>query len=365
MISRPNAKSAKTEILKEFDQLFEEHQNLLTRFSQLQQENAAFEKTARQLKESHPGREKAASMSVDLESKAVNLDQIIAHLRTLGASFSTAGSELAAQMVAEVSQFAALRQQVADETSQLEPRHDLKVTDDTLDSLLQEYTEKSQAFAQATQQRNEAFQLTWQEQQQAWQKETAEHAQIVNVRNEATKQAGQRDETEYKYNLESQRKIDQDNYQQQQKNLQKELQKIEADAKQLRAEREQALATREQEYQSLTTRVDGFADELDTTVQKAKQEARAIVLRQVKMKKDLRAKVVEGEQRVAQQKIKALEEMIEKQIQQIQNLAAKLEATLKQSQAIAIKAIEGASNVTSYQSVREIALEQAKNIPKS
>jgi hypothetical protein len=354
--------------LKEFDQLFEEHQNLLTQFTQLQKEKAVLEKTVRQLKESHPGAEKTPIIPSDPETKLLtiaNLDQLSTHLKALGASFGNAVSELSTQLVAEVSQFAVLCQQVTEETRQLEQLHDLKVTDATLDSLLQEYTEKSQSFMLATQQRNEAFQLTWQEKQQAWQKEAAEHTQTVNERNEATKQAWQRDEIEYKYNLESLRKLDQDSYQQHLKNLQKELQKIEAEPTQIRAEREQALAAREQEYQTLSARVEGFPDELETAVQKAKQEARAIVLRQVKMKKDLRAKVEEGEQRVAQLKIKALEEMLEKQGQQIQNLAAKLEATVKQAQAIAIKAIEGASNVTSYQAVREIALEQAKNIPKS
>ena len=76
----------------------------------------------------------------------------------------------------------------------------------------------------------------------------------------------------------------------------------------------------------------------------------------------MRLKEVEGEKQVYETKIKSLEEMVKNQLQQIQTLSSRLDATLKQSQTLAMKAIEGASNVSSFQSVREIAMEQAKKV---
>ncbi len=49
----------------------------------------------------------------------------------------------------------------------------------------------------------------------------------------------------------------------------------------------------------------------------------------------------------------------------IQGLAKQLESALKQVQDLAVKAIEGAANINSYQAVKEIAIEQAKTQVKN
>jgi hypothetical protein len=46
-------------------------------------------------------------------------------------------------------------------------------------------------------------------------------------------------------------------------------------------------------------------------------------------------------------------------------LAKQLESALKQVQDLAVKAIEGAANINSYQAVKEIAIEQAKTQMKN
>lgn len=54
-------------------------------------------------------------------------------------------------------------------------------------------------------------------------------------------------------------------------------------------------------------------------------------------------------------------ETIQRQDGHLQTLSKQLDSALKQVQDLAVKAIEGASNVSSFQAVKEIALEQAKN----
>ena len=46
-------------------------------------------------------------------------------------------------------------------------------------------------------------------------------------------------------------------------------------------------------------------------------------------------------------------------------LSLQLEAALKQAQELAVKAIEGTSSHGSFEALKEIALEQAKNQPKA
>jgi hypothetical protein len=56
---------------------------------------------------------------------------------------------------------------------------------------------------------------------------------------------------------------------------------------------------------------------------------------------------------------------ITNQEKRLQNLSSQLESALKQVQDLAVKAIEGTSNVNSYQAIKEIALEQAKSQVKN
>lgn len=51
---------------------------------------------------------------------------------------------------------------------------------------------------------------------------------------------------------------------------------------------------------------------------------------------------------------------VQNQEARIHNLSKQLDGALKQVQDLAVKAIEGASNINSYQALKEIAMEQAK-----
>lgn len=60
-----------------------------------------------------------------------------------------------------------------------------------------------------------------------------------------------------------------------------------------------------------------------------------------------------------------MEETIKNQEIRRQSLSQQLEASLKQVQDLAVKAIEGTSNRNSFEAMKEIAMEQAKNQQKS
>ena len=64
-------------------------------------------------------------------------------------------------------------------------------------------------------------------------------------------------------------------------------------------------------------------------------------------------------------RIQAKESTIADNEARIGKLSQQLDAALKQVQDLAVKAIEGASNRNSFEAIKEIALEQAKNQPKS
>ena len=74
---------------------------------------------------------------------------------------------------------------------------------------------------------------------------------------------------------------------------------------------------------------------------------------------------MEGQKRFYEQRLESLAHTIDNQEGRIQGLAKQLESALKQVQDLAVKAIEGAANINSYQAVKEIAIEQAKTQVKN
>ena len=129
-------------------------------------------------------------------------------------------------------------------------------------------------------------------------------------------------------------------------------------------EREKQLAEREREAAELRSKAEAFEAEREAAVKKAEIEGMGIARKQTKTQLDLKTKDNDGVRRVFELKIESLGEVIAKQEAQIEQLSKALETARKQTTELAVKAIDGASNASSFEAIKEIALEQAKNTQK-
>lgn len=368
MVEEPTSKNTKPQILAAYQSLSKACERLEAENKKLHDEKKGYEtKFARAVNEARTAQSKAGMPKVIEKidaSSTFTIDRIIENLTILHSGFSGANSELSAKLTTEATNLNELREKAKSEIRQLEELHKLEINENTLDSLIHEYIEKSNLFEEQASQRRQAFEQEMAEKEKSWQKEQEVHTQLTKEREESTKSMLARDEAEYRYNLKLQRKLDVDQYELEQKALQKELIKSEELKKKEWAEHENIITEKENEFDECITKVEKFPKELDAAIKTARDEAVALSRRDTKIATDLRAKEIEGERRVAELKIKSLEEIIEKQSTQIQNLSAKFDSTLKQAQSLAMKAIEGASNVGSLEAMKQIALEQAKNVQK-
>lgn len=366
MATKPNVRSTKAEIFAAYKELAEEQKKLEAQLELALKEKKAAEKMPPAVSEHAPVYEARSEKKEAKEKEETPapsppaMEHIIKSLSELRSGFGNAISELSSKLVAEASELAELRRIIQLETQQLETLHDLEIGDNTLNALIQEYIETAKKFEEEAKQRREDFEQETEEKKIVWQREQDEHGRLIKERNESAKETLQREEAEYKYTLELQRKSENEEYGLQQKKLLKELERLEEAKKKEWTIREKKIAVQEKEIEEYRARVEGFPGELEAAIKKAKGEGAESAGRELKAKTDLRAKEVEGEQRIYELKITSLEGIIEKQLQQIQDLSAKLDAVLKQSQNLALKAIEGASSSGSLQAVKEIVLEQAK-----
>lgn len=356
MIKRPSDKNTKAEILTAFDELLKEKKALESQLVQGVSE-----------KQSKPGLngKSSSETGVMTAQEQQKMDYILEGLSRLQLNFGGAVSGLSEKLTLEAFKLQEVRQAVASEIQDLETLHDLQVTEGSLDALIQQYGESYKAFNAELSQRREVVEQENTQAKKVWAKEQEEHRRFSKERNETLNKTRQRDVKEYTYHLTLQRKLAGGEYEQEKKALYQELEEFQQAQEKQCAEREKAIAEREKHFEDLRVKVESFPKDLEAALKRAKEEGKGIAHYQAKVKADLYAKEVEGSKRFYELRVQSLQETIQNQEARIQNLSKQLDSALKQVQDLAVKAIEGASNVSSFQTVREIAIEQAKTQTKN
>lgn len=291
--------------------------------------------------------------------------QTLQAIEKLQLGFGSAASELSEKLTLEASRLQEIRESVAEESKQLEELHSLEFAEDSLDNLIQQYEASSKTFVEEVSQRREAVEQEKLEQKKAWDKEQDDQKRAVKERNELRQQTRQRDTQEYQYDLKQQRQRDVEEYELRKKSLYKDLEEAKQAKEKEWAAREKGIAEREKQFEEAKTKFEAFLKEKEAAIKKGTEEGRGIASYQAKVKADLDGKEVEGQKRIYELRLQSLEQTIQNQEARLASLSKQLESALKQVQDLAVKAIEGASNLNSSQVLKEIALEQAKTIQKS
>ena len=357
---RLNTKNTKAEILAAYNEIANDNRALETQL-------AAARKTVNKQNgqaSNTTGIQNLVSEKSRLSGKQHEIETIVKDLNQLQLNFGGAASSLSEQLISEVLKLQEIQGAVAEESEQLATLHGLQVTDDSLNNLIEEYEINSKTFQEAFEQRQEDLELAVFQSEKAWKEEQEDHQRAIKGRNELQAKRCQRDTKEYTYDLTLQRKLSDKKYEQAQKRLYREMAEFQAVQEKQWAEREMAIAEREKEFEELRTKVEGFSEKLEKSTQKAREEGKGIAQHQAKIKSDLAAQEVAGQKRTYELRIEALQDKISTQDDRSINLSTQLDAALQQVQDLAVKAIEGASNLNSLRSIREIAIEQAKNPSK-
>lgn len=353
-VKKPNEKNTKAEIIQAFDELAKEKAALKSQIDQLQKQNSVTPE---------PKLESKKTMNQSPIQQKMN--STIESLVKIQLGFGSAASELSEQLTTQASLLAEIREAVDKEVADLKQLHNLEISEDVLDTLLKSYEDNYKAYQEEFSQRYEVLSQEILSQHNIWAKEQEEYKLTTKERNESLHKNRQREAADYKYDLELQRKLQTDEYEQLQKGLFKELEELQQEAYKQWNEQEKVISELEKQFEESFAKVEAFPKEKEAAIKKATEEGRGIAYYQAKIKSDLSAKEVDGQKRFYEQRLQSLEQTISNQDTRIQNLTKQLDSALKQVQDLAVKAIEGSANVNSYQAIKEIALEQAKTQAKN
>ena len=341
---RLSLKSTKEEMLKAYN-------DLVSRF----QEKAANSEKQVEAK-------KATETAVVDKASSYTVESIIKGLANVNIYVGKALTDLSRELTSEANKLSEIREAIEIETKHLEELHDIGLAAGTLSSLIQDHAQKKAAFEAECQAETNQFEAEMAAKRSDWKKEQEVYTAALKENEAKLRKEREREREEYEYNLTLARKKDKDLYEEQKANLLKALKDERLKQEQELSAREASVVAAETELGELRSKVASFPAELSNAVERAGREALQQAEARARLEEQLRSKEVEGDKRVAELKITALEETVKRQLAQIEALTRKLEESNVQVQAIAVKAIEGASNARALSTINEIAMEQAKNI---
>ena len=293
------------------------------------------------------------------------IDDIMKNMFNLKSQFSKSSNLLQEKLTNEATALKEINDEVVEHTRNLQDLHSIEVNDESLTTLMETYIQTEQKQSDALAEKNETLEEEMSSLKLNWDKEYTQHSQTFKeLKNEAKKQ-NDRENKEYQYLKKQKEYVDKDLFNEEQKRYENELSEIKELKDQEWLEKEKNISKKEEEAQKIEEEANEIEAKLEKEIKKSSEEGAGIAKRDTKNKMLLLSKDYEGKERLFALKINALKENITKQNFQIEQLSSKLSTALKQAQDLAIKALEGTSNTNSFEAMKEIALEQAKNSSKS
>ncbi|NVB37319.1 hypothetical protein G6O69_05715 [Pseudenhygromyxa sp. WMMC2535] len=287
-----------------------------------------------------------------------------AQLTAVGGRLGDYTSGLQRNLSAEAVTLSSIHERVETLTKRLTELYAVEVGEGALAKLIADYEATAEAAKQELSSKSEAADKALAAKREAWAKEKAAHeAELAGQAAELDKSRTREAET-YAYDLDQARKRERDEREQAAKAFAAELAELRETKQAEWDAREQAVSEREAELAELEQTCEGLDEALAEARKRGEGEGMGVARRETKVAAELAKKDAAGKTRVYELRIASLEETLAKQAAQIGGLSQQLDTAISQAQDLAVKAIEGSSNSTSFEAIREIAMEQAKNSGK-
>ncbi|MGB5959191.1 MAG: hypothetical protein WBG73_00925 [Coleofasciculaceae cyanobacterium] len=320
-------KDSKEQIFKAFQQILTNRKNLDSKIA-TREEEAEKEKNKQLLE----------------IASTYTIDSIVKGLADLQLEFGVIVNGLSEKLATEALKLDELKRSITIETQHLEELQQVRVVADALHLITQEHQETLKNIEQTAATQRELLEKDTTEKHKTWEKEQSEFAIFILEENELLIKERQRQEADYQYELERQRKVETDEYEELKRNQERELQEANQEKEKQWSEREKILKERQPLLAENQKKVEAFPTELDESMKKAREEAIKEVHQDAKVKAELIEKEWESTKQGYEFKVQSLQETLQKQTEQIENLSTQLQEALKQSQSLALRAFDNSSN---------------------
>jgi len=196
-----------------------------------------------------------------------------------------------------------------------------------------------------------------------WKKEKDEFESIEKEQDEFNKKKRAREKEEYEYGFKREKQLSENKLKDDHQKIEKEFNEKMEQLKRELDEREKAVSVSEDKFIDQQKKLDNYQNELSAAVDKAIKDTTDRLNREFSNNEELLLKQFEGEKNVLETKINNFEKNNIEQNKKINELSSRIDEAYQKVQDVAVKAIEGASNLKSLNELQKILAEKG-NKPK-
>ena len=332
----------KKEIIEEYNRLLDA----------LKEEMAAREEAERKLTELQKRKDRQAQ-DLAREITASSVHEGIAKLKQLiGATLN----ELSDKMAEQAEQLEQLNRAIELQKARLKELHDIEYAADTMKKLASAYDEERARLEaefkarlaeleESYAKKQEELEKAYAEKRTALEQEIAEERAKWEREREETLRAREREEAEYRYQLERDRRLLEEEHADRKAALERELTRLREETERKLKEREEALRKREEELERMREEIEAFPERLAAAVEQARVEARAEVEKEMEQRLKLAQLERDWEKKMLEQTIAHLQEGNRSLEEELKGLHLELQETRRQLTALAERAMEGAAKL--------------------
>lgn len=292
--------------------------------------------TEKQLSTPQEQKKQEEEQNIGKKTASNSPDSILTDLSNLKSKTIKQIDGLSEQLLSEFQKLANLREAITIEQKHLEELYHINETANTLSALLQTQAEQKQQFKLDMEQTKQNFEQEMISQKSQWQEQKSKLEQEYKERKDLLEKTRKRDEEEYIYALELNRRKEIDEYNDKRFTMEKEL----SDLKDNLLKREVNLVEKEKNSESLRLQVDQIPDKIKAAVESSEESLGAKMIEQYEFTTKLKQQEYDGILKLKEQSINYLEEKITKQEAMIKELIAKADLATGQVQSIACRALD-------------------------
>jgi len=317
------------------------------------------EKKEEELKPEQKVEERRAKEVLKVAS-SLSSEGVVKGISSLKLDMSKMLTQISDKLEDEVTRLNGIQKAIDIKEEELKELFEIEKSAATLAALIEAQNQKRQEYESEMTRRKEDLTQEIEETRTEWETEKEKYEMETREQNSAEKKKREREKEEFQYTFKREQQLLKDEFEDEKAKLEREIQlKREQMEKEL-AEREKAISEKEGELNELRQKVSAFPKELETAVNKAVKETAEKITIEATNKNQLLNKEFEGERRVLTTRIESLEKTVKEQTEQISKLSGQLEKSYQKVEGIAVKAIEGSSNLQSLSNLQQMMADQSK-----
>ena len=312
-----------------------------------------------ELKPEQKVEEKRAKEVLEVAS-SLSSEGVVKGISSLKLDMSKMLTQISDKLEDEVTKLNGIQKAIDIKEEELKELFEIEKSAATLAALIEAQNQKRQEYESEMVQRKEDLTQEIEETRTEWETEKEKYEMETKEQNSVEKKKREREKEEFQYTFKREQQLLKDEFEDEKAKLEREIQlKREQMEKEL-TERETAISEKEGELNELRQKVGASPKELETVVNKAVKETAERITIEATNKEQLLNKEFEGERRVLTTRIESLEKTVKEQTEQISKLSGQLEKSYQKVEDIAVKAIDGSSNLQSLSNLQQMMADQSK-----